>query len=526
MQPSISEQYWHTAYTHIMSADVHLAGQMETDYSAAEPDPADFAVVIYNDSGKGTINWDGLGDYANAMGFVTKMSEDGTAYLLYRFNLETGYYERQSEGQLTLILNEVVKSFFNTVVPATFPKLITTNILPVLKKVEQLQPKGLVAVLEMLYKDGEVIPFKNGIYSVRYNRLLPRTSYIFIENPLEVDFNPNSLCHSIAERYMEIVCGNLDLLYDLLEQCGYIFYARTFTVPSFVIFTGSEGRNGKSTTIHTIETIIGKKNASYLSMYDMSDKHVLSTTIGKYINIAPDSSSGLRDKRFASSDAAEFIKVSTEGEAYTFNPKYVGSFAAHGPKKFIFATNVELNFGGSDGGLERRMFVIPFDNHFDEDRTVNKLYEEKEAVEWFAMNSLVAFLCFVHRGCSAAGVDEYRSGVPFTGMFKSSDASIRAKLDQMEAQNTVFEWLAIGAGLNIADKREVSMWVNGKISLFNEYDMYCQRYKRNPMGLRRFNKELKKKFGINVDRTMLNGEHVYRYTADANVLMNVPEGKR
>ncbi len=521
--------FWTTAYERLKKADMGFAGEIDSEYY--DVDPVTSAIVIPDDKGKGNINWDNLENYAKNLGYVVKKKENGTITGLFRFDRDIGYYVASDPSVFTDELIRAVKSFRNTLISTTFPKLVELNIIKNLPSTDELIPKGRTAALIDLYKDGEVIPFKNGIYSVRANRMLPRTSSVFIENPLMVDFNPDSLDADIAERYMQIACGDQSVLYDLLEQCGYIFFSRKITQPSFVIFSGPAGANGKSTVIKVIKHIIREGDISYTSLMGMTDKFAQTEMIGKILNIAEDTSSISMDQKFMTSNVLQFLKNATDGAEQQFERKYEKPFFTTAPKKFIFATNYNLNFGGTDGGFERRMHIIPFDNRFKSDNSIQDLYLEKEAVEWFAMNSLVAYMCFVHRGCSIKGVDEFEPNAPLTGVFFESKRSQKAKVEQLMTQDSVMEWLGDYLNLDVTNKMEVVTFLvlsaspdagDKRMDPFEEYVTYCSRNHRKNKSRKSFHEELEKRFDLEISRStssILNGSHYYRYDVKNGALL-------
>ena len=336
------------------------------------------------------------------------------------------------------------------------------------------------------------------------NKLLPRTSYVFIEHPLHIAFNPEALSSPIRQRYMDMMCGDKSLFELLFEQLGYAMYARTFTVPTCTILYGS-GSNGKSIVTRALTEIIGSENISSLSMCDMSNAFALAQTEGKLINLAKDTASGFGATEIATADIREFIKKSTSGEAHTFNPKNGRIHDGYGPRKFVFATNVMLNFGGMDGGVARRMYTIPFNASFKPDAAVEAEFFTKEAKEWFAMQALLSMFCMIHRKMNGK---EFSTPC-LDGAYLSSDIAEDLKREQMAANDTVLDWLAEDYDINILDKAATRTALVGVASLYETYCRFCGETKRTAKTRRNFNATLKNVYGLVMKRTHRDGERVY-----------------
>jgi putative DNA primase/helicase len=323
-------------------------------------------------------------------GYVGRF-EDGVLQNLYRFDRDIGYYIQCSTDSLVWHLMNVLRTYFpDCTVPATFFSLVENNVLPCLPDIDKLTDSSPeFEAVRAYYVDRELVPFKNGIYSLQDNVLLPRTSFIFVDHPLDVDFDPSALENDIADRFMEMMCNNSDLFELLFEQIGYALYARSFIVPTVTIFYGA-GANGKSIVLDLVKRIVGSNNISTLSMYDMTNAFSLASSEGKLLNLSTDSSAGPGDTMIATANTAEFMKKATSGEAFSFNPKHSKPRIGYGPRKFMFATNVMLKFGGIDEGLARRIYAVPFNAKFEEDYSMKVKLTSESTKTWFAMQALIS----------------------------------------------------------------------------------------------------------------------------------------
>ena len=238
----------------------------------------------------------------------------------------------------------------------------------------------------------------------------------------------------------------------------------------------------------------------------MTNAFTVARSEGKLINITHDASPASSNSNLtATSNIVEFIKKSTSGEPHTFNPKNGAVHEGYGPRKFIFATNALLNFGGMDGGLARRMYTIPFNATFKQDAAVEDTFYEKGAMEWFAMQALVSMLCMIRRRMG----DRMYMDVKLDGTYLKCDAADEMKSEQMAAQDTVLDWLSTELELDIQDKESVRDALVDKASLYGTYCRFCSETGRQFKSMKQFHATLKAMFNIGQRRTMSGGEHVY-----------------
>lgn len=465
---------------------------------------ADYIPVTREKNGY-VIDWRALSRYCAEAGYIRKVSKDGEI-TIYRFDISSGYYQVVAPKILLLeIINGIKEVAPDMAIPVKIQGMIDVNVISCLRATTDLASTEERRNLASMYSDGEVIPFKNGIYSIRYNKLLPRTSYVFIEHPLNVDFNPSALDNPIRQRYMDVMCGDEQLFELLFEQLGYAMYARTFIVPTCTIFYGG-GSNGKSNVLKVLSKIIGERNISSLTLNDMTNAFTVARSEGKLINITHDASPASANSNLtATSNIVEFIKKSTSGEPHTFNPKNGAVHEGYGPRKFIFATNALLNFGGMDGGLARRMYTIPFNATFKQDSAIEDSFYEKGAMEWFAMQALISMLCMIRRKMG----DRMYSDAKLDGIYLRCDAADEMKSEQMAAQDTVLDWMSTDLELDIQDKEAVRDALIDKAELYRTYCRFCSDTGRQSKSMKQFHATLKAMFGIGQRRTMSGGEHVY-----------------
>jgi putative DNA primase/helicase len=149
------------------------------------------------------------------------------------------------------------------------------------------------------------------------------------------------------------------------EMFGSIFIDNLKASRAFFLY-GESGSNGKSTLTNLMRDVIGPGFHSSLSLMDLSRVFGLSPLIGKKANIADE-----LDDKFGSS---KMFKQLVTGEPVGDQHKYGNHFTLYNRAKFIYSTNVLPTFDGLDGGLRRRVLIIPFYREFrdtDKDKDFN-----------------------------------------------------------------------------------------------------------------------------------------------------------
>lgn len=516
MRPDYST--WTSTFVErLLDADTYYENRIVTDISKKDYDApfGSFAATIVDVSqnGKVTINLDGFNDMLAKKGYYKQRSSDGSQLFIDHYSLNTGYMKRWPVAAFKNTLMEKLSTISNLQLPSTFSKFVDINIIPRLPDADSITPSGEISHLIPLYSDGDVIPFSNGVYSIRYNKLLPKTSFVRIENDLAVRFNPEAFDNPVIhQRYLDMMCGDEELFEDLFEQIGYILYARQHNNPHFTMLVGESGSNGKSIILNVLTKIIQSPNIASLSMYEMSNEFQLATACGKYLCMSHDTTNGLRDKSTATADAKEFIKKATAREPFTFNAKYREPFLGYGPSKFIFASNSQINFGGgADNGLERRMTVIPFYAKFKEDQKVAAEFYTPEALEWFAMQALVSYMCYIHRAYEGTDESEFTPNTPLKGVFMKSTKAMLAKKEQMKAQNTLLDWISSYHDCDIDDISTIRRIFTDSYDIYNDYCQFCRLSNRAPMTLNKFNREVKNRYNMQRRRTTRGTDHTYVY---------------
>ena len=458
-------------------------------------------IIDYNRSGKPYIaNYQRVREYLDDKGYVVEIiSELPLVKKYYRFDIVSGYYKEVSEDTMYEdFIRDICSIQSDLYITRNTKAEFLANVLPFLRDTKHLMKSDTFSIIEGLYEDGEVMPFKNGIYSLRYNRLLPRTSCLFIKHHFNVNFNPKSFNNPIGQRYFEIADENEDLFEYLFEQIGYALYCETFRIPTFTVIYGP-GSNGKSMIVNAVQRIMGDENISKVSLEGMANAFELAQSEGKKINLVTDSSAGYNESKFAPvTIVPSFMKTCSSGESWQFNPKHKAPHMGIGPAKFIFATNVYLNFSDNSDGMVRRTNAVYLPRVFKEDRVLVKEMESEEAMEWFALQALVSFKNFINNAMNGA---EDIPDMNLTGKYIEYDGSMDIKRDMLVSKDVLSDFLFTEKGIDILNIEEVRDKLEGEIDLYKQLKKFCGETGRMCPSQRKMTVDLQSKFKMENFRT-------------------------
>ena len=113
-----------------------------------------------------------------------------------------------------------------------------------------------------------------------------------------------------------------------------------------------EGLNGKSVTLEVVETLLGSKNVSYLSLSDLTNDDVKRAGIEhKMLNISHESGKDVNPN---------VLKQLTSGERVTMKHLYRDPYESNDYGKFMAAFN-QLPRAENTFGFFRRLIVLPYE---------------------------------------------------------------------------------------------------------------------------------------------------------------------
>lgn len=474
-----------------------------------EANPEDFDIVVSEKKGK-AINYTGIINYLGWKGYVIQIGKG--VIDCYKYNFETGCYDSIEKENIYFDISQAVQSIEeHPELPASFVTKMNNIVLPNLPKVEEIVKTDEFRKMEKFYTDGEVIPFQNGWYSLRYNALLPKTSCIFNQSIIHADFNPKALENTIGEKYREMMTDDCTYEY-LFEQLGYAAYATKKTkVPTITLLYGT-GANGKSIVINALERIVGKENISTVGLEEMTNPHTTAQCEGKKLNLVMDAGAGYNNTTFTQISAvSKFLKMATSYETQIVNPKYKPAHSAVLCAKFVFASNNYLNLGDTSGGMSRRFKAVPFTKRFKEDNDLATRFEGKDETDWFAMRCLLGLMAIHH---NAMNGEEFVADTPLRGEYIECQPSKDCITTMLAGMNITYDFLANYLGLDISNTDAVRDYLINENPFdedaYHDLQSYAVDVGRKKISLATFNKDLEL-FGVKCVRTTTRNSIGYNH---------------
>lgn len=373
---------------------------------------------------------------------------------------------RESDG----IYVTGTKMFENAMVKV-IPNLKATQRTEALKYIDITTPD------EAYENDNGLIAFRNGIYDIYHEKLLPFSPEHIITNKIPWDYNPTAYSELCDHTFDRLACDDKEIR-SLLEECiGYCFLNRNEMSKSFILI--GNGANGKSTYLDALKNVLGRQNYVSLDMDELSDRFSPATMFGKLANIGDDISDeflqGKAISQFKKIVSGNDIKGEQKGQdAYFFRPKV----------KLLFSANEipRMRNKGFDA-IKRRLIIIPFNAKFSKDDPDYK---------WNIVSEL-----------KQQDVAEYMIKIGLEGLKRvlenqgfTESQKVKDELDSFELDNNPIK-------LFIDELDEQEILNQSTASVFRRYSVFCDENHYSSTTSRKFVVEIKKALDCQVKQITL-----------------------
>lgn len=221
----------------------------------------------------------------------------------------------------------------------------------------------VLAYLELLVNkesgvaDANLIAFANGVLNVVDESFSDFSSEYIITNKIPHNYFPDASSELLDSVMKKLACQD-EAVYSLLYQSiGYCLYRRNELRKSFFLL--GEKRNGKSTFLDMVGTLLGEENTANLDLCEIGDRFRTAELTGKLANIGDD----INDEWI--SNTAIFKKV-VSGDTVTVERKGKDPYKLRSFAKFFFSANSlpRLGRGKDSAAVLDRLVIIPFDAKF------------------------------------------------------------------------------------------------------------------------------------------------------------------
>lgn len=199
-----------------------------------------------------------------------------------------------------------------------------------------------------------------------------------------------------AKELIKAWANNDDELALLLEEIiGCTFWHKAKIgghTKSFILL--GEGANGKSSFLDLITYLNGEDNISALSFQEMDitvNRFKVAELLNKTVNIGTE----LPKKAIAETNTYKALQI---GDSVSIEFKGKDSFPFRNIAKFIFACNDIPYINDTSNGMKRRLFYVPFNNHFNEDPYFDDELKSKSMLDAFFVLGVQGLLRILSKG--------------------------------------------------------------------------------------------------------------------------------
>ena len=355
---------------------------------------------------------------------------------------------------------------------------------------KQSQRKEVLSYLELLVKsesglsDANLIAFNNGVLNIADNSFNEFSPEYIITNKIPHNYRQDAENELLDCVMRKLACNDESVLELLYESVGYCFYRRNELRKSFFLL--GEKRNGKSTFLDMVGTLLGEDNTANLDLCEIGDRFRTAELTGKLANIGDD----INDEWI--SNTAIFKKV-VSGDVITAEKKGKDPFKLRSFAKFFFSANSlpRLGRGKDSSAVLDRLVIIPFDAKFskcdpDYDPFIKyKLHDES------VMEALIAK--------SIPALREVLSNQEFTECEK-----IKKSMVEFEKTNNPI--------LEFFDELDESDYLYEPIKVvYQKYSTFCLSNNLQAVSAIEFQKQMKNRYGLVINTVEIDGKKVRVY---------------
>lgn len=354
------------------------------------------------------------------------------------------------------------------------------------KRQEVLAYLGLLVSKESGVADANLIAFKNGVLNIVTDTFSEFSPEYVITNKIPHNYNPTAKSDLLEGVMKKLACGDENVYNLLYQSIGYCFYRRNELRKSFFLL--GEKRNGKSTFLDMVGTLLGEDNTANLDLCEIGDRFRTAELTGKLANIGDD----INDEWV--SNTAIFKKV-VSGDTVTAERKGKDPFKLRSFAKFFFSANSlpRLGRGKDSSAVLDRLVIIPFDAKFtkndaDYDPFIKYKLRGEDVMEALIAKAIPALRTVL--------IDQEFAHC----------SRVESSLEEFEKSNNPI--------LEFYEEMDETDYLNEPVkSVYQRYNAFCLGNNLQAMSAIEFQKQMKKQFSVAVKVIEHDGKRmrVYQY---------------
>lgn len=322
--------------------------------------------------------------------------------------------------------------------------------------------KGRCFIDDMGFKpiDG-LINVENGIIEASTGTLLPHSRDHLFKYCIPVQYDKTQSCQQWLNFLNEVFEGNKDLIEVAQRLFGYILIGgHPFLHKAFVLY--GTGRNGKSTFLDILKTIIGTSSYSTVSMSKINKEFSAVNLDGKLANIVEETPTDEIN--------AEIFKAIVGGGEIQVSHKGMDEYSLRISARMVFACNDMPIFKDKSVGLEDRLYFIPFLRYFKEEERDTNIIPK-------LMSELPGILNWAIEGAIKVSADHAMPNIAATTALKEV---------YKEETDPLYSWFKKHIIV-----REGSPLIITAGDLYSKYFAYCEENGNRPYSKDKFLKRIR-----------------------------------
>ena len=359
--------------------------------------------------------------------------------------------------------------------------------IPRLKKQDRTEAMSYISLLLVdseAEADPRYVAFRNGIYDIDEDRMLPLSPDIIVTNPIPHDYIEGAYDRFGDEFLDRLACDDIQIRQILEEAIGYPFLRKNELRKSFLLYGGKS--NGKSTFLDIIHTILGEDNIVSMDLRELGERFKTSQFFEVLANIGDDIADDFIN------DLAIFKKL-VSGDRLNAERKGQDPFDFAPYAKLFFSANTLPRLKDRTGSVIDRMIIIPFEAEFgadkpDYDPFIKYKLRKEETIQYFIN----------------VGIRGLRRVLLHNSFTKSTKVESCLKMYDAE-NNNVIGW--IDATLPDVNNHTV-------MEVYQRYREFCQMSNVMPMSAGEFSKQMRRRCGYLSKVERINGRPQRIFIAD------------
>ena len=355
------------------------------------------------------------------------------------------------------------------------------DMIPNLKKTQRREVLDYMELIaeEVTPSDARYIAFRNGIYDLMTDKVLPYSPEFVITNRIPWDYVPDAQSELAEHTLNKLACDDPSIVALLQECIGYCFYRRNELGKAFIL-TGDKS-NGKSTFLDVIKYMLGDENISALDLKELGDRFSTSMMFGKLANLGDD----IGDDFLSGTQVATFKKIVT-GNRIKAERKGQDPFEFNPYIKMLFSANDIPRMKDKTGAVLRRLVIIPFNATFSVADPDFDPYIKYKLVEQGSIEYLIR-----------VGIEGLRRVIQQNHFTQSE--RVDREIKEYEEENNPITGFIEDQGVNMIENQLTA-------DVYKRYQVFCADNSMTPMSNIVFSKQINKRLGFMVKVVKLNGQ--------------------